>query len=308
MKDRSNFDELEMLAYADGFLDGDPVRKADFERRLADAGKEFERVREFEAQNRALRRIGREYLDEPVPQRLLDALEYTPRSRLGAAKRVAALVTLICATAVIGWLVGQYDAQPVWSPRTSIEQAYQDYFTEELASLPRIQHKSLRQANNENALSGRLSMIFKIPNMAKYGYRIVDTYTVENTDGEVVRLTYRSQNGDEFSLFVRPRWKEQGSSIQVDNDGDISVAFWLDGPLASAVVSKLPPTRARAIAEAVRKELRTQRLRTPVYDAESPSNEKNAGDTVTQAVEPLQRPSPDKGGRKFLELPARKPL
>lgn len=63
---------------------------------------------------------------------------------------------------------------------------------------------------------------------------------------------YAAGDGRFFSLFLAPRWEERQAGIaQAERDG-VSMAYWLDGPLASTVVTRMPPAETRQLAKAVR--------------------------------------------------------
>jgi hypothetical protein len=69
----------------------------------------------------------------------------------------------------------------------------------------------------------------------------------------MVRLEYAAPDGRGFSLFLRGRWEDSDPDLRVANRDGVSMAYWLDGPLASAVVSRLAPDEARRVAEHVRR-------------------------------------------------------
>ena len=66
---------IDLMAYADGLLDADPERKAEVETYLRQHPEEDARVRDYAAQNDAIRRLYRPVLSAPVPERLRAALD-----------------------------------------------------------------------------------------------------------------------------------------------------------------------------------------------------------------------------------------
>jgi len=95
--------ELDLLAYADGFLDDDPGRKAEIERYLAEDPETAARLRDYAAQNEEIRAAFAHRLEEAVPERHHRLFDEPPRrSPHGLVQAAAAVVAVLCA-GLVGW-------------------------------------------------------------------------------------------------------------------------------------------------------------------------------------------------------------
>jgi anti-sigma factor RsiW len=108
-----HIDDLDLLAYADGMLDTDPQRKAQVEAHLRANPKTAAYVAELVAQTHALRAAYGPRLSEPVPARLHAALAERSRDAvqpLAAGLRAAAILALMAAAGLTGFMLGQATA------------------------------------------------------------------------------------------------------------------------------------------------------------------------------------------------------
>lgn len=261
MTDANRVSELDLLAWADGLLDDDPGRKAAVEAALESDPELRARAEAFCAQTRALRAAYDRRLAEPVPERLLAMLERPARPRAGPALRAAAVALLVAGAGVAGWQFGQ-DGRPAgWSAEALVERAYAQF----IADRPGAAEGAVEPALGATAtdaqplgwLADEISIRLKAPNLTEAGFRLVAKEAVEAGDGQIVRLDYAGAGGQGFSLFLAPRWESRAAGIAQVERGGVSMAFWLDGPLASTVVAQMPAAETRALAETVRRAMHT---------------------------------------------------
>jgi anti-sigma factor RsiW len=194
------------------------------------------------------------------------------------------------ASGATGWYIGQSNEPSQWTPHTSIEQAYRQSSEGASPLSPQSEIAPALGTDDLGWLSDNISLTFRMPDLTAHGFKIVNAQKLATSSGQVARLTYASESGEDFSLFLRVRWEERDSSMQLNEDGKISMAFWLDGPLASAVISKLPLEKTRAIAETVRSALRDQNVPTPLRNAESIPVPQGNAETVNQNQDQLAVP------------------
>lgn len=253
MTEAKRVSELDLLAYADGRLDDDPGRKAEVEAALAADPEARERAEAFRAQTEALRAAYDWRLAEPVPERMTWALEGSRRSRSGMALRAAAVALLTVGAGTAGWLLGPEIAPEGPGPAGKLAELSYGKF---IAGHPDETATALGAAAGTvrpmGWLADEVSMRIKTPDLSGDGYRLVDKESVTADGRQLVRLDYAAGDGRLFSLFLAPRWEERQVGIaQAERDG-VSMAYWLDGPLASTVVTRMPPAETRHVAEAVR--------------------------------------------------------
>lgn len=271
--------ELDLLACADGFLDTDPERRAEIERAAQHDPELKARLEAYRAQSAALRRSYDYRIREAVPDHLLAIIDSPPPRRsqnARAAAAVAAVLALMTCTGLAGWSLGRGGGGTQGGDEF-VARSYDNF-----VALP----QALRQAATErtepmNWLSQKLSLTLRAPDLSTEGYSIVDTRTVQGGNhDDMLRITYAGEEGRNFSLFLYPRWQKDSLSIQMVHEGDVSLAYWLEGPLASVIASRLPPGELRAISEAVRRSLNDPAVTRPELGPAPPAAGKVAGGLV----------------------------
>lgn len=292
MDHRGPPDELELLALADGGLDHDPSRKAEVEAILEDAPAARERVRAFRAQTEALRAAFGGRLDDPVPERLRAVLERPPRWRDGNGMRAAAALVLATLTGLGGWAIGHRDSGS-WSVSTLIDQSYAQ-FTEggvDGRAFPAV-GAAATETRPLGWLAEEIAIRLKTPDLSPEGYALVDKRAVATGGDQIVRLDYASPDGRSFSLFIAPRWEPWPAGIaQAERDG-VSLAYWLDGPLASSVVTRMPPAEARDLAEAVRSAMHAETTAPTLLEPEFPRPAGGGNGILADTVAPTTEAAP----------------
>lgn len=286
--DPHRIDELDLLALADGQLDHDPARRAAVEARLARSPGAAARARAFAAQTAALRRAYGHRIAEPVPDRLHAALEGRPARPGRAALRAAAAVLLTAGAAAGGWLLGQGNDPEGWSVAVLLDRSHAQFaaagpMAESGGAAPQVHARPL------GLLTDAVSIRIGAPDLSAAGYTLVDTRAVaadgeSNGDrGQIVRLDYAAPGGRAFSLFLSPRWDARRREMrQLERDG-VSLAYWLEGPLATALVTHLPAAEASVIAARVRDAMRNGTASAPVMEPEPGG----AGSPVTGSEEAM---------------------
>lgn len=247
----ATLDERDLLAYADGRLDHDPARREQVAAWLRDHPEEAERIEAYRAQNEALRRRYDSLVHEPVPERLRVLLDEAdgPARRRQWLRRGAAALAFLAATAG-GWYAGQWRGAEGWNVSHFIEESRRAYTQAAPAA-----GSGMTPATTAPLDLGPLSV--RLPELEALGYRLVARRTlVDGAAQGASSLTYADEGGRSFTLFLRPRWAERPSEIHLSQEGEVSFAYWLEGPLASAVASRLPPHETLAIAKAVRHVMR----------------------------------------------------
>ncbi len=248
---REPVSELDLLAYADGLLDHDPGRKAQVEAYLREAPAEAVRVKAYAAQTQALRDTYDPRADEPVPQALLDTLSGQPRRSRAAWMRAAAMVAVSVGAGLVGWYLGQHSArapdlarQPVASVLRGMAAGEQN--VKQASSSTVVPDGELRWRNEGVALS------LRVPDLASLGYDLTARRNVSQDGAQAVALTYEAADGTAVQLFIAPKAHQRGEAISVERQDGTSVAFWGQGPLAFAAVTKKSDQDFHRLAERIR--------------------------------------------------------
>lgn len=265
MTDDDRIDLLDIFAYVDGFMDRDPGRKAAFEQRLQSDSEAMARVRAYQLQNEHFRADYAETMSGPVPERLIAAVQGPPHRNWRAVWKVAAVVALTAFSGAAGWCLGQADQRAALTFADFIEDAGTGLGEADV--LPLSEAPASVLADGGNSLES-VPFHLAVPDLSDLGYAIVDRQTLRSASGPVRRLTYVSADGRRFSLFLKARWMDRDTELRVEQDDNISLALWMDGPIASAVVSKLSARETRTIAEMVR---RTMRHQSQIADTAKPT-------------------------------------
>lgn len=266
-QDRQRLDEFDLLAYADGLLEGDPARKAQVEEALRASPEDALRIRAYQAQTEALRRRYGRRIEDAVPERLYAVLDRGRDRRLRYVAQAAAVVALIVFAGASGWLAGQWNRSGGWSAKAFVEQSYLNYVESASDSSAAPTAASAGSGKAMNWLSNKVSLTIRAPDLRERGFSIMEKQTVAVADSQMVRLTYASQDGRSFSLFLRPRWENEGPEVKVTKEGDVSLAYWLDGPLASAIASRLSRQETLEIAKIVRRAMKDPQRSEPAVHA-----------------------------------------
>ncbi len=253
MMDGKRVNELDLLAYADGLLDDEPLRKAAVEAALAADPEALARAEAFRAQTEALRAAYGWRLAEPVPERLSAVLERPQQWRPGAALRAAALVMLTLGAGTAGWMIGREDHDSAERAAARLaEQSVDRFVASRDGEAATRQLASADTGERLDLLTGDVSFRLETPDLSAAGYALAGKEVVTADGGRIVRLDYAARDGRSFSLFLAPRQQERQDGIAQAERGGVSMAYWLDGPLASTVVARMPPDETRGLAEAVR--------------------------------------------------------
>jgi anti-sigma factor RsiW len=273
MPERKDHD-LDILAYADRFLDKDPQRKACFEARMRASPELASRVRAYEAQSEGLRLAYAGQLNEPVPERLLAALEAGGPHRSRAFAKAAVMLLLIASASVLGWLVGRSHQPADELAYDFVERSYHEYVS--TGAKPHL--PSGGQVQPLNLAADRISLSLHVPDLSHLGYDLVDKQTITGGAQTMVRLTYATSDREDFSLFLHPRSEGADHDVDLKTERGVSVAHWAEGPLAAVVATRLPPDETLAVARSIRAVLADPSLSQPMMQTTPAARQ---GDLVT---------------------------
>jgi anti-sigma factor RsiW len=286
--------EIDLLAYADGRLDADPQRKAEVEAYLREHPVEAARVRVQIEQNAQIRARFAQVLDEPVPSRLKAVVE--PHVAAKGIRRVARLDVAAClmlAVGTVGWWLGA----TMYRPSTQVQDfLHQAAFTYRLEAAGGATVPASIDASHLDWFSKQIASELQPPDLSKYGYHLVDQHLMTRDGGRhAVRLIFANPQGHSIDLVREMRWQEEGSpELRVMKNGDVTVAYWLDGPLIYGLVGQLGRDRLLELAGAVRRSSRMLQDAAPKHVNSEALSGADAPmlPEASHRVEPMQPPSP----------------
>lgn len=256
--------DSELHAYADGWLDGE--RRLDVEALLARDSEAAARVRAYRAQTDALHALYDPVLAEPLDEhaahlrdRLAAGLAGDTRklrSRLASPWiRMAAAVLLIVAGGVGGWALRGSEVRTVTPGPLQIfaEEAVQAhaFYT---ASRFAVEMGADDPGALDTWLSQRLGRVIFGPDLSGLGYSLIGGRSLPTATGAGVQYMYEGGAGGRLTLFVSVPAGGQAAAFSYVRQGDISMFYWLEGPLAYALIGKVEREDLMAIAQVVHRE------------------------------------------------------
>ena len=230
--------EADLLAYADGRLA--EARRADIETYLAAHPEDAERVHAWRRQNEALRALFDDSLEEPVPERLRDALRGSARLRRMRPYAIAA------GLAVVGLGVGMVAGVHLNQGAATQAAAASGTLARSAAIAhatysPEVRHPVEVGADQEAHLvawlSKRLGTPVRAPKLEAAGYSLVggrllpgDGVSREGaTPPPVAQFMYQCKAGTRVTLYVSTGVTDHGeSAFRYEREGNVGVFYWID--------------------------------------------------------------------------------
>lgn len=286
--------EIDLMAYADGLLEGDAARKAAVEAYMAANPAEAARVQAIIQDNQAIRELYAGELARPLPKRLACAVREPAGSRRHAPAAVAAALMLAFLAVGSGWLAGQRsDGAATVSQellrdmaRHHVENSTQ---TAMGATASRAANGALLSSPSDNVM-----VEIPLPDLSAHGFELADQQRITVKGQEMVRLVYRSPDAT-INLFMRLRQDANRARLRHMRAGDLAVHYWSSGPLAYALTVTSTDGEAAGIAETVRRAVGHGRFIDPPPATVAGKEESIAGDGlpgVRQPINPTPSPAP----------------
>jgi anti-sigma factor RsiW len=267
--------EFDLVAYADDRLD--PARAAEVERYLEQNPEAAEKVAAFRAQNQALHAAYDRTLSEAVPPRLAETLTRTrPRRRPVRVARAAALAIVMLATGLSGWMIGRTSEAGGFAAETFATRAARAH--NEVAGIARGRVDSQREFSPLQWLTRHVSLELRAPGLNEEGLALVARRRIELAGEPAVQLIYRTDDGERLSVFLRRRWHETRPTIHLTETHGLTMAYWLDGPLAYGVAGTAEAARLKAIARRIDREMSIEPQVAPGSLGAAEASETNAGE------------------------------
>jgi anti-sigma factor RsiW len=245
----STITETDLHAYADGQLDD--ARRVRLEAHLAHDAEAAENVHAWREQNEKLRALYNPILNEPVPQRLLDAS--ATRSRWASyALAAGAMISSFA----LGWIMHANQTEPlaktVALPRRAAV-AHAIY-------VPEVRHPVEVGADQQDHLvkwlSKRLGTELKVPRLAQQGFELVGGRLLPGGKGPVAQFMYQDAKGQRITLYISIRDAEpHDTAFRFSQEDKIAVFYWIDGNLGYALSADMDRASLLAVATSVYRQL-----------------------------------------------------
>ncbi len=251
-------DEAMLHAYADGQLDATQQERV--EAWLADHAEIAEDVREWRAQNEALRAAFDPVLDQPIPPRLA-ALTGRRAPSTGHWRLMAAGIALFALGGVAGWLAPFDSPWPDPPHPTAFvadaTAAYRLYAVE-------VRHPVEVGADQEQHLvawlSKRLGNKIAAPKLNGLGFhlvggRLLPGQIVAGQTAPAAMLMYENADGKRVTCYVVTNGDTRETAFQFRQADGVSTFFWIDNGLGYALSGEVDREKLLALAQEVYRQL-----------------------------------------------------
>lgn len=242
----------ELHAYADQELT--PERAAVVEDWLRQDVEARNLVRDIRHINEGLAGLFGPIAAEPVPARLRDVLQRrAARRRLWW--RIAAAILLLLAGGVAGW----FGHELVPRQERVIRALASESFSAHKVFVVEVKHPVEVAAAQEQHLvkwlTKRLGAEIKAPNLRGLGYELVGGRLLSAETGPAAQFMYETQTGQRVTIYVRQNTDGGETAFRYRSADGLSGFYWLEGPLAYAIVAELPREETLRLAEAIYEQL-----------------------------------------------------
>ncbi|WP_416796975.1 anti-sigma factor family protein [Ciceribacter azotifigens] len=253
MPEPGSIDEKDLHAYVDGQLDD--ARRSEVEAWLEAHPEDAAMVADWQAQNDDIRALfaGHARSDPRDPELLL-----TPQPK--AARRLRRLPFRQMAASLVllgaGIAIGQ--AMPSLLERTPLLPQTVAALPQEARSAFLIYASDVRHPVEVGAdeqehlaawLSKRLDYPFSIPDLSRFGYRLVGGRLVPVGGKAGAMLMYEDAGGERITVLAGRNDANRATSFRYATEGTIETFYWIDGPVGYALSGEISRERLREIAE-----------------------------------------------------------
>jgi anti-sigma factor RsiW len=244
--------EDDLHAYVDGGLDD--ARRLEVESWLAGHPEDAERVRDWEAQNRALHHAFDPVLNEPLPLDLVHAASGR-RHRLGRLWRSIAAVLALAATGLAGYGIGVRSARP-----PTLAQLPRDAAAAYAVFTPERRHPVEVDAAHADHLvawlSNRLGSRLSAPDFTAEGFALLGGRLLSGGGGPVAQFMYQDTAGHRVTLYIRRDVRDgRDTAFRHAVENGVEVFYWIDRDLGYALSGQIGHADMQRLAEAAYRQI-----------------------------------------------------
>lgn len=253
MPDPGSIDEKDLHAYVDGQLDAARSREVEawLEAYPADAAM----VADWQKQNEDIRALFSGYArSEPRDPELL----LTPQPKAARwlrhfpFRQMAASVVLLGVGIMIGQAMPSLVEKEPLLPQTvaALPQEARSAF---LIYASDVRHPVEVGADEQEHLAAwlgkRLDHPLRIPDLSRFGYRLVGGRLVPVSGKAGAMLMYEDAGGERITVLAGRNDANRTTSFRYATEGTIETFYWIDGPVGYALSGEISRERLRTIAE-----------------------------------------------------------
>jgi anti-sigma factor RsiW len=239
--------ENDLQAYIDSRLA--PARAAEVEAWLAERPEDAARIAAQRQDRDALKAAYGPIAAEPLPVRIVAALESGPQR---IWRRAAAAVLIFAAGAAAGWGAGQYLTPKAELDRPDLVRAA---IGAHRVFVPEVRHP-VEVAANEEAhlvawLSKKLGQKLKAPDLTANGFRLVGGRLLSEYGRPAALFMYENNYGQRITIHCVAEPGEGPTQFRYREIEGVSAFYWIDEKLAYAVIGTVKREKLLEVARAV---------------------------------------------------------
>jgi anti-sigma factor RsiW len=257
-----------LSAWLDGEVEGADCARV--QAWLQEHPEDAARVRLWAADRDALRARFTATLDEPIPERLAQAVWRRGGARRGLSwngwSQAVAGVALLLVGAFIGTLWrDSTSAEPVaggggtWTQRAAVAHA---------VYAPEVRHpvevnvregdaaqQREQEAHLSRWLTRRLSVPVKLFDLRDQGFELVGGRLLPDAAGPSAQLMYQDSMGMRVTVYLRKAAEQDApAAFRYERQGDLGMFYWVEGRSGYALVGAQSRERLLALAQAIAKQ------------------------------------------------------
>ena len=234
---RQQIDDAELHAYVDGLLGDD--RRSVVEAALEADADYAEQVKAYREQNRRLMSLFGEVPKEEIPESLSVERLIQQNAWQRRMRAVAAAALWLAVGLGSGWGANELLRQ---SSTSAFEIAGQAVDAHRIYTVE-VRHPVEVAADEEKHLvawlSKRLDYKIHMPHLTRFGYDLVGGRLLPSKHGAAAQFMYENASGMRLTLYATKTLKNKVTAFRFIKSGGISAFYWLDGPVAYALIGEI---------------------------------------------------------------------
>jgi anti-sigma factor RsiW len=250
---RTLVNEAALHAYLDGLLSEE--RRADVEAYLEEHRDAVDRVAAYRQQNEALHSLFDSVLDEPIPERLLKpaAKANAPLKSKWPVMRYAAMVAWLALGGVIGLGVSSWRADSNDALAALIQPAVVAHNVYAPEAKRFVEVGAADEPAMVSWMSRRMKVKVTIPKLADAGYEMLGGRLLPGARGPACQIMYQDKQGRRITLYMTRDERKQ--SLRVAREGELQVAYWMDGTMGYALSGDVDKQQLLQLAQAASRQI-----------------------------------------------------
>jgi anti-sigma factor RsiW len=243
--------EHDLSAYADRQLA--PERAAQVEAWLARDAEAMARVGEIRQQNARLGQALSHWLDEPIPERLLEAAVPPAQASRGGRWRIpAALAATLLVGVAAGWFARESTIERQGTPLTFPREVALSHVLYTAEPRRPVEVWANEEASLVRWLSRRTAVDLTAPNLNDLGFALVGGRLLSGNQKPTGLFMY--ENADKQRLTLQWRKSDPGTSesaFRYAHENGVGVFYWIDAHSTYALSGNLERDKLLAVARVV---------------------------------------------------------